>query len=52
VVTGEDVSADVALQPSDILDVPKSRVADVNLFVEQYIRNNLPIQPSVGLVPF
>ena len=34
---------DVALVPSDIVFVPRSRVANLNLFVEQYIRQNLPI---------
>lgn len=52
VMTGEDVSGDIALRPSDIIDVPKSRVADVNVFVAQFIRNNLPIQPSMAFGAF
>ncbi|MGH7934194.1 MAG: polysaccharide biosynthesis/export family protein [Candidatus Binataceae bacterium] len=40
---------DVALMPRDILVVPRSGIANVNLFVKQYIRNVLPIQPYIGL---
>lgn len=50
-LSGEDSSADVALQPNDILYVPRSRVGNMNLFVEQYIRNNLPVQPGIA-APF
>jgi protein involved in polysaccharide export with SLBB domain len=39
---------DVALEPSDIIFVPRSKVANVNLFVEQFIRNNIPIPISLG----
>jgi protein involved in polysaccharide export with SLBB domain len=43
-LSGEDTSVDVALEPGDIVDVPKSRIANADLFVEQYIRNLLPVQ--------
>lgn len=43
-VSGEDPSKDVELQPGDILEVPKKPVVHVNIFVEQYIQKNLPIQ--------
>jgi protein involved in polysaccharide export with SLBB domain len=36
---------DVALMPRDIVVVPRSTIANINLFIKQYIRNNLPIQP-------
>ncbi len=36
---------DVALMPRDIIVVPRSTIANINLFVKQYIRNNLPIVP-------
>ena len=39
---------DVALAPSDIVVVPRSRVASVNLFMEQFIRNNLPVPFALG----
>jgi protein involved in polysaccharide export with SLBB domain len=45
-LTGEDPSVDIALQPSDIIHVPRKGVATVNLFVDQYIRQNIPINPS------
>ena len=43
---GTDPEQDVILQPLDIVYVPRSKIASVNLFVEQYIRNLLPINPS------
>src|SRR5581483_6721594 len=52
VLSGDDLSADVLLQPSDIIHVPRSRIGNMNLFVEQYIRNNLPIQPGLGFGAF
>ncbi len=44
-LTGDDLSIDVALQPSDILFVPRSRVANADLAVDQYIRKLLPFPP-------
>ncbi len=44
---GMDPGQDVPLQAQDIVFVPRSKVADVNLFVEQYIRNNLPIEFAI-----
>ena len=49
---GEDFSDDVRLVPSDIVVVPRSNIAEVNLFVEQYIRNNLPVDPSFAAFAF
>ncbi len=43
VLTGEDFSQDIGLVPFDIVYVPRSPVADVNLWVDQYIRKNIPI---------
>lgn len=40
---------DIALMPRDILVVPRSGIANVDLFVKQYIRNVLPIQPYATL---
>lgn len=42
-----DFATDLALQPTDILFVPSKNVANVNLFVTQYFRDNLPI--PIGL---
>lgn len=36
-------SQDILLAPYDVVHVPKSRVANVNKFVDQYIRRNIPI---------
>jgi len=47
VVSGEDFSYDIALQDSDILYVPKSKIANVNLFIDQYIRQTLPVSPAM-----
>ena len=43
---------DVALAPSDIVFVPRSGIANVNLFVEQFFRNNIPIPIYLGFTPF
>lgn len=39
---------DVLLTARDVVVVPRSMIADVNIFVEQYVRNNLPMQ-NIGL---
>jgi protein involved in polysaccharide export with SLBB domain len=39
--------------PNDVLYVPKSKIANVDVFVDQYIRKILPINPSLGaFTPF
>jgi polysaccharide export outer membrane protein len=43
---------DIALAPSDIVFVPRSGIAKVNLFVEQFFQNNLPIPIYLGFTPF
>ncbi len=50
-IDGSDRAQDVLLMPYDIVYVPKSAVANVNLWVDQYIRKNLPIQPNIGFLP-
>jgi polysaccharide biosynthesis/export protein len=40
---------DVALQPFDLVFVPRSPIADVDLFVDQYIRKVLPVTPTLGV---
>jgi protein involved in polysaccharide export with SLBB domain len=42
---------DVDLAPLDIIFVPRSKIAQVNLFVEQFIRNNLPVDFYIGFWP-
>jgi protein involved in polysaccharide export with SLBB domain len=46
---GSDES--VALLPRDMLVVPRSKIGNVDLFVQQYIKNLIPIQPLVP-IPF
>jgi protein involved in polysaccharide export with SLBB domain len=44
---------DVALQPLDQVYVPKSRIANVNVLVEQYLKNNIPVNSfGLGITPF
>ncbi len=49
VVSGEDPDVDPFLQAYDIVFVPRSPIADVDLFVDQYIRKILPMNPSFGI---
>ena len=42
VYNGTDISQDIVLQPYDIVYVPKSTIANVNLWMRQYIYNNFP----------
>jgi len=48
VIDSTDMSQDIALQPFDIVYVPKSAIANVNVWVDQYIRKNIPIDFSTG----
>ena len=43
-----DHGDDLALLPSDILVIPRSKIANADLFVKQYIRDLLPIQPYLA----
>ncbi len=40
---GTDISQDIAMRPYDIVYVPKSAIANVNTWVDMYIRKNIPI---------
>ncbi len=40
---------DFWLLPDDIVYIPRSRIADVNLWVDQYIRKNIPINADAGI---
>jgi len=51
VVDGTDMSQDIILKPFDIVFVPKSSVAEVNVWIDQYIRRNIPFQPGFGIAP-
>ncbi|MEN8159687.1 MAG: polysaccharide biosynthesis/export family protein [Myxococcota bacterium] len=43
---------DVFLAPYDLVVVPSTGVADVNKWVDQYIRQNIPISPRDIFTPF
>ncbi len=47
VVSGENVGQDTQLQPLDTVIVPRSDIAQLNLWVEQYIKNMIPTNTSV-----
>lgn len=49
VLDGTAPEKDVVLEPSDIVFVPPSTIADLNLVVKQYIRNMLPIEPGFAI---
>lgn len=38
---------DLALMPADVVVVPRSKIADLDLFVKQYIQGLLPVQPYI-----
>jgi polysaccharide biosynthesis/export protein len=40
---GKDLSQDVTLAPFDIIYVPRSRITNINTWVDQYIRKNIPL---------
>ncbi len=42
---------DVTLLPNDMLVVPRSTIGELNLFVQQYFRNMLPVQPYLSVGP-
>ena len=42
-LSGSDPSQDLALQPLDVLIVPRSGIGNLNVWVDQYIRRMLPI---------
>ena len=50
-LNGDDYTQDVALEPNDVVYVPKSRIANLNLLVNQYITKMIP-QIPIGLPVF
>ncbi len=42
VINGTDMSQDIILKPLDVVFVPKSHIANVNVWVDQYITRILP----------
>jgi polysaccharide export outer membrane protein len=50
-IDGTDMSQDIFLKPFDIVLVPKSNIAEVNVWIDQYIRKNVPIQIGFPITP-
>jgi protein involved in polysaccharide export with SLBB domain len=50
-IDGTDKSQDISLMPYDIVYVPKSAIADVNLWMQQYISANIPF-PLLYALPY
>ena len=48
VMKGKEGARDIELQPYDIVYVPKKAVTKVNVWVDQYIRRNIPVQTGFG----
>jgi protein involved in polysaccharide export with SLBB domain len=48
VLTGVDIAQDIALKAHDIIYVPKSNIANVNTWIDLYIRRNIPIGFGYG----
>ena len=44
---GKDAAQDVPVKPADILHVPRSFIANADLFVDQYFRKLLPVTPAI-----
>lgn len=49
VIDGTAMHLDMLLKPHDIVFVPRSHIADLNLYIEQNIRRLLPIRTNVNL---
>ena len=49
VLESGETEADRVLGPSDVIFVPKSTIAKMNLFVQQYILGLLPVRPGIGI---
>ena len=52
IANGERPDQDVFLQPYDVVFVPMSKIANIDLFVKQYIRDLLPVVPGFAVAPF
>jgi polysaccharide export outer membrane protein len=48
IINNKNMSQDVLLLPFDVVFLPKSKIANVNKWVQMYIKNNLPINPGFG----
>ena len=47
-IRGTDLNQDILVKPNDIVYVPKSRISNVNTWIDQYIRRNIPLPIGLG----
>lgn len=47
VYDGTEMTQDITLRPNDIVYVPRTGIANVDIWVDQYLRKILPIQPAL-----
>jgi protein involved in polysaccharide export with SLBB domain len=47
-IDNTDTKQDIVLMPNDIVYVPKTTIANIDVWVDQYIRRILPISPGIG----
>ncbi len=52
VLSGRDLSSDLRLQANDIIFVPRTKIANVNIFVDQYINSIIPFDGIVSAAVF
>jgi len=45
---GKDSMQDIRLRPNDIVYVPRSAIADINTWIDMYIRKNVPLPIGIG----
>lgn len=48
VLQGTNAGQDIVLRPNDIVYVPKSKIANVNTWIDLYIRKNVPLPIGLG----
>lgn len=48
VLQGAGAQQDILLRPNDIVYVPKSTISNVNSWIDQYIRKNIPLPIGLG----
>lgn len=49
VLSGEDLRQNVPIRPMDVVFVPKSRIAALDVWVDQFIRQALPLSTSASI---
>lgn len=52
ILSGSDLAGDVTLEPSDVVFVPRTRITNVNLFVDQYVTSIVPLRPVLTIPVF